>query len=160
VQWKRCTAEEDTWKSKENLKNTMELVKEFKREYQREEEEEVRRQEAEENRKVFSRELPGRYAAKLFYGWGNKKYDREYWKHMEENWRQWKKNLFSRYSRNPFLKRMEEEKNEYKGGIIEEWNEEKDEEDQQRIEEDRKYLEELGDENHNMGNLRDPYNEL
>ena len=120
MQWKRCTAEEDTWKSKENLKNTMELVKEFKREYQREEEEEVRRQEAEENRKVFSRELPGRYAAKLFYGWGNKKYDREYWKHMEENWRQWKKNLFSRYSRNPFLKRMEEEKHEYKGGIIEE----------------------------------------
>jgi len=26
--------------------------------------------------------------------------------------------------------------------------------------EDRKYLEELGDENFDMGNLRDPYNEL
>jgi len=39
---------------------------------------------------------------------------------MEENWRQWKKNLFSRYSKNLFLKEIEEEKNEYKGGIVEE----------------------------------------
>jgi len=78
---------------------------------------------------------------------------------MEENWRKWKRNLFSRYNRNPFLKRMEEEKKEYKGAKIEEWNKE-DEEDRQRIEEDRKYLEELGDENLNMGNLRDPHNEL
>jgi len=106
----------------------MELVEEFKREYRREEEEEVRRQEAEEDRKVFSRELPGRYMAKLLYGWDNKKYDKEYWKHMEENWRQWKKNSFSRYSRNLFLKRMEEEEHKYKGGMIEEWNKEEDEE--------------------------------
>jgi len=41
----------------------MELVEEFEREYRREEEEEVRWQEAEENKKVFSRELPGRYTA-------------------------------------------------------------------------------------------------
>ena len=31
-------AEEDTWESRKNLKNAMELVKEFKREYCREEE--------------------------------------------------------------------------------------------------------------------------
>jgi len=129
VQWKGCTAEEDTWESRENLKNAMELVEEFEREYHREEEEEVRQQEAEENKKVFSRELPGRYTAKLLYGWGNKKHDREYWKCMEENWKQWKKNPFSRYSRNPFLKRMEEEEHEYKRGMIEEWNKEEDEED-------------------------------
>ena len=54
---------------------------------------------------------------------------------------------------------MEEEKEEYKGEKIEEWNEEEDEEDRQRIKEDRKYLEELGDEKFDMGNLRDPYNE-
>jgi len=42
VWWKGCMAEEDTWKSKENLKNTSELVKEFEKEYEREEEEEVR----------------------------------------------------------------------------------------------------------------------
>ena len=58
------------------------------------------------------------------------------------------------------MKRMEEKKNEYKGGKIEEWNKEEDEEDRQRIKEDRKYLEKLGDENYNMGNLRDLYDEL
>jgi len=39
---------------------------------------------------------------------------------MEENWKQWKKNPFSRYSRNLFLKRMEEREHEYKGEMIEE----------------------------------------
>ena len=51
VQWKECTVEENTWKSKENLKNVMELVEEFEREYCREEEEEVRQQEADEEKK-------------------------------------------------------------------------------------------------------------
>ena len=35
-----------------------------------------------------------------------------------------------------------------------------DKEDQWKIEKDRKYLEEVGDENLDMGDLRDPYNEL
>jgi len=55
---------------------------------------------------------------------------------------------------------MEEEQEEYKGEKMEEWNEDEDEEDRQRIEEDRKYLEELGDENLNMGDLQDPYDKL
>jgi len=55
---------------------------------------------------------------------------------------------------------MKEEKDEYKRRKIKEWNEEEDEEDQWRIEEDRKYLEKLGDENHDMGDLRDLYDEL
>jgi len=42
VRWKGCTAEEDTWESRENLRNVMELVEEFKKEYCREEEKEVR----------------------------------------------------------------------------------------------------------------------
>ena len=79
---------------------------------------------------------------------------------MEENWKQWKRNPFSRYNKNPFLKKMEEEKEECKGGKIEEWDKEVDEEDRRRLEEDRKYLEELGDKNQDMGDLRDPYNEL
>ena len=78
VRWKGYMAEEDTWENRENLKNAMKLVEEFEREYHREEEEELRWQEAEKNKKVFSRELPERYTAKLLYGWGNKKYDREY----------------------------------------------------------------------------------
>jgi len=122
-------AEKDTWESRENLKNVMKLVKEFEKKYSREEEEEVRWQEAEEDRKVFNRELPGRYTAKLLYGWDNKKYDQEYWKKMEEKWRKWKRNLFSRYNRNLFLKGIEEEKNEYKRGKIEEWDKEENKED-------------------------------
>jgi len=59
--------EENTWESRENLKNVMELVEEFKREYGREEEEEARQQETEEDKKVFNRELPRRYTAKLLY---------------------------------------------------------------------------------------------
>jgi len=53
VQWKGCTAEEDTWESRENLKNAMELVEEFKRKYGREEEE-ARWQEIEEDRTTES----------------------------------------------------------------------------------------------------------
>jgi len=33
VQWKGCTAKENTWESKENLKNAMNLVEEFEKEY-------------------------------------------------------------------------------------------------------------------------------
>ena len=67
VWWKGCIAEEDTWESKENLKNAMELVEEFKKEYSREEEKEVRQQEKKEKGKTFSRELPERYMVKLLY---------------------------------------------------------------------------------------------
>jgi len=63
------------------------------------------------------------------------------------------------YNRNPFLKKIEKEKDKYKGAKIEEWNEE-DEKDRQRIEEDRKYLEEIGDNNQDMNNLKDPYDKL
>ena len=87
VRWKECMVEEDTWENRENLKNAMELVEEFEKEYDREEEEEVRRQKAEEDKQTFSRELLGRYMAKLLYGWDNKKYNREYWRQMEGNWR-------------------------------------------------------------------------
>jgi len=79
---------------------------------------------------------------------------------MEENWRRWKRNLFSRYNRNLFLKRMEEEKKEYKEAKIEEWNEKENKKDRQRIEEDRKYLEELVDKNQDMDDLKDPYDKL
>ena len=81
-------AEEDTQESKENLKNAMELVEDFKRRYYVEEEEKVRQQKADEEVRMFSRELPGRYTTKLLYRWGNKKYDQEYQKQIEENWRQ------------------------------------------------------------------------
>ena len=60
-------------------------MEEFEKEYGREEEKEVRQQETEEDKKVFNRELPGKYMAKLLYGWGERKYEQEYWKRLEEN---------------------------------------------------------------------------
>ena len=44
-------------------------MKEFKKEYEREEEEETQWQEMEEEKDV-TRELPGKYIAKLLYRWG------------------------------------------------------------------------------------------
>jgi len=60
VQWKGYIVEEDIWESRKNLENAKELVKEFKREYGKEAKE-IRRQKEEDDKKVFSRELLGRY---------------------------------------------------------------------------------------------------
>jgi len=65
----------DTWKKKENLKNTKELVEEFKREYGKDKRE-IRRQEDKEDREVWSRGLPERYTARLLYGWQDKEYEK------------------------------------------------------------------------------------
>jgi len=56
--------EGNTWESRENLKNTKKLVKEFEREY-REETKEVKWQEENDNKKMFSRELLERFIAKI-----------------------------------------------------------------------------------------------
>jgi len=56
--------EGNTWESRENLKNTKKLVKEFEREY-REETKEVKWQEENNNKKMFSRELLERFIAKI-----------------------------------------------------------------------------------------------
>jgi len=88
VWWKGCTTEEDTWESREHLKNASELVEEFEKEYGREEEEETRQQERKEEKNTYNRGLPGKYMAKLLYGWGEKKYEQEYWKKLEDNWQQ------------------------------------------------------------------------
>jgi len=71
-------AKEDTWESRENLKNASELVEEFEKEYRRKEEEETQQQEREEEKNIFSKGLPRRYTAKLLYGWGEKRYEQEY----------------------------------------------------------------------------------
>ena len=63
IWWKGFTAEGDTWERRENLKNTEELIEEFERG-----EIVVRRQVGEKN-KDRRMELPGKYTAKLLYGW-------------------------------------------------------------------------------------------
>ena len=76
VRWKGYMAGEDTWENRENLENAKELVEEFEREH-REEAEELRQQEQEEEEKEFNWELPREFTAKLLYGWGRRRYERE-----------------------------------------------------------------------------------
>jgi len=78
--------EEDTWESRKNLENTKELVEEFKKEYGKETEE-IQQQKEEEDKKVFLRELPERFTAKILWEWSNKEYERQREKRCKENWR-------------------------------------------------------------------------
>ena len=88
VCWKGFTAESNTWEGKENLENAKEAIKEFEKEYQRDMED-VARQEYEEG--TFRRgELPGRFIARKLFRWSDKRYNQEYWRRLERNWRQWK----------------------------------------------------------------------
>jgi len=84
IWWKGFTVEGDTWERRENLKNTEELIEEFKRG-----EVVVRRQvgEDEEYRRM---ELLGKYTAKLLYGWDDQKFEEKYLNKLERNWRKWK----------------------------------------------------------------------
>jgi len=71
-------AEEDTWKKEENLKNAKELIEEYRDIYE---------ESARKVREDQKGELPGRYIAKLLYGWDNRKFKEEYLKKLERNWR-------------------------------------------------------------------------
>ena len=82
-------AERDTWKRKKDLKNVREALEEFKGRINTE----VRRQEkidmAEE--KDFRREeLPGKFTARMLYRWDDGKFEEEYLKRLERNWKRWK----------------------------------------------------------------------
>jgi len=86
IWWKGFTVEGDTWERRENLKNAEELIEEFEQGRI-----EVRRQEGEveEYRRM---ELPGKYTAKLLYGWDDRKFEEEYLNKLEKNWKKWKEN--------------------------------------------------------------------
>jgi len=81
IRWKGFMAEGDTWERRENLNNAEELIEEFERGRV-----EVRRQEGEvdEYRRM---ELPGKYTAKLLYGWDDQKFEEEYLNKLEKNWK-------------------------------------------------------------------------
>ena len=55
-------------------------------------------------------ELPEKYMAKLLYGWDNKKFEDEYLKKLEKNWRRWKNNR--QIDENEHLKNIEEKMEE------------------------------------------------
>jgi len=89
VQWKGFTAEGNTWERKENLKNAGEVLEEFEGRMNAE----IRRQEKidmAEERDCKRRELPGKFTAKMLYGWDDGKFEEEYLKKLERNWRRWK----------------------------------------------------------------------
>ena len=79
IRWKGFTAEGDTWERKENLKNTEKLIEEFERE------EVVVRREVEEEGEYKRMELPGKYTAKLLYGWDDRRFEKEYLSKLEKN---------------------------------------------------------------------------
>jgi len=54
---------------------------------------EIRRQEKidmVEERDFRRRELLGKFTAKILYGWDNRKFEEEYLRKLERNWRRWK----------------------------------------------------------------------
>ena len=54
---------------------------------------EIRRQEKldrAEERDFRREELPGKFMAKMLYGWDNRKFEEEYLKKLERNWKRWK----------------------------------------------------------------------
>ena len=48
------------------------------------------RQEVGDEKEYKRMELPGKYMAKVLYGWDDWKFEEEYLKKLEENWRRWK----------------------------------------------------------------------
>ena len=100
IRWKGFTAEGDTWERRENLKNAEELIEEFERG------EIVVRREVEEEGEYKRMELPGKYTAKLLYGWDDQKFEKEYLNKLEKNWKRWKEDR--KIDKNEHLKRIEE----------------------------------------------------
>ena len=92
VKWKGYTAEGNTWEGLKNLKNAREKIEEFEKGRFEEEIRRIRLKKGKEMKlnpeaeKFRREELPGRYMAKLLYGWDDKKFDEEYLKKLERNW--------------------------------------------------------------------------
>ena len=89
IRWKGFMVEGDTWERRENLKNAEELIEEFERgrvEVRRQEKIEKRKEEDEYRRM----ELLEKYTARVLYGWNDKKFEEEYLKKLEKNWKRWK----------------------------------------------------------------------
>ena len=82
----RVHGRRDTWERKENLKNAGEALEGFEERMNTE----IRRQEKinmAEERDFRRRELPGKFTAKMLYRWDDRKFEEEYLKKLERNWR-------------------------------------------------------------------------
>jgi len=55
-------------------------------------------------------ELPGKYTARLLYGWDDQKFEEEYLNKLEKNWRKWKDDR--QIEERKYLKTIEEKMEE------------------------------------------------
>ena len=55
-------------------------------------------------------ELPGKFMAKVLYGWDDQKFEEEYLNKLEKNWKRWKKER--QIDESEHLKRVEEKMEE------------------------------------------------
>jgi len=86
VYWKEFTVEYDTWERRKDLGNAKEVLEEFKRRVDAE----VRRQEKinkAEEQNCRRGELLVKFTVKMLYGWGDGKFEEEYLKKLERNWK-------------------------------------------------------------------------
>ena len=105
VQQKGFTTEGDTWKKKKDLKNTGEALEKFKERMSAE----VRRQEKidiAEERDFRRGQLLGKFMAKMLYRWDDKKFEDEYLKKLEKNWKKQKEDR--QIDKSKHLKTIEE----------------------------------------------------
>ena len=57
-------------------------------------------------------ELPGKYTAKLLYGWNDQRFEEEYLGKLEKNWKRWKEDR--KIDESEYLRRVEENMEEGK----------------------------------------------
>ena len=94
------------------MKNAIEKIEDFEKGRFEEEIRRIRTKKGKEMKlnpeaEEFRRgELPGRYTAKLLYGWDNKKFDKEYLKKLEKNWNRWKNDR--KEGEKEYIKKLEE----------------------------------------------------
>jgi len=112
VKWKEYTVEGNTWEGLENLKNAGRKIEEFEKGRFEEEIRRIKMKKGKETKLNLEVEelrrgkLPGRYTAKLLYGWDDKKFDEEYLKKLEKNWNRWKNNR--KKGKKKYRKKLEE----------------------------------------------------
>ena len=81
--------EHDSWERKEDLGNRKAVLEDL----EGRREAEIRRPEKldrAEERDFRRGELPEKFMARMLYGWDDRKFEEEYLKKLERNWRRWK----------------------------------------------------------------------
>jgi len=71
-------------------------------------------------------ELPGRFIARKLFEWSDKRYNQEYWRRLERNWRRWKGKRPKRREMMKTIPKEEEIQEENSG--MQEWMKEDDNE--------------------------------